>query len=85
MTKRGKELDMQTEYKQALKAAEDIRPQGIGYTIFSENGSQVGRLIYLSENDTLKIEIGGATIAEVKGEYLNSIHKSLVDLLSDTE
>ena len=85
MTKRGKELNLQRNYEQALRDAEEKRPQGQGYTIFSENGSQAGRIVYTAEDDTLIIEISGTVTAKLRGEYLNSICQSLKDLLSEAE
>ena len=84
MTKRKKELNMQRDYEQALRDAEEKRPEGQGYAIFSENGSQAGRLLYTAGDDTLAIEMGGTLYAKLRGEYLNSIYQSLHDLLSDT-
>ena len=82
MTKRGKELNMLSEYKQALNEAEKLKPEGLVYKIHSENGSQAGRLVYKSEDDVLTIDISGNVI-NIKGEYLKSISDSLKDILSD--
>jgi len=85
MTKRGKELNMLGEYKQALSDAEKLKPEGLVYIIHSENGSQVGRVIYKSDEDILSIDIGGSTIVNIKGEYLKSISHALNDIFSEAE
>jgi hypothetical protein len=53
MTKRGIQLNMQHEHEQTLQELEEKRPQGETYKVFSENGSQGGRMVYKPEDDTL--------------------------------
>ena len=84
MTKRGKELDLRRKYEEALSEVERTRPEGKVYIIFSENGSQSGRVIYEPADDTLTIDIGG-TRTNFKGEHLHSIYKALKDLFSEAE
>ena len=84
MTKRGNQLNMQHEHEQALRELEEKRPKGEGYTIFAENGSQGGRMIYNPIDDALTIE-AGKTSTKIEGQYLNSIYNALGDLLSETE
>ena len=84
MTKRGNQLNMQHEHERALRELEEKRPKGEGYTIFAENGSQGGRMIYNPADDALTIEAGTAT-AKIEGQYLNSIYKALGHLLSEAE
>jgi hypothetical protein len=84
MTKRGNQLNMQHEHERALRELEEKRPQGEGYIIYAENGSQGGRMVYKPIDDMLTIEIGTSS-AKIAGQYLGSIYKSLGDLLSETE
>jgi len=84
MTKRGKELNMLGEYKQALSDAEKLKPEGLVYIIHSENGSQAGRIIYKTEEDMLTIDLNGS-VTSIKGEYLKSISQALNDIFSEAE
>ena len=84
MTKRRNELNSQRNYEQAIQTLEKTRPQGCDYKIFSENGSQSGKIIYTPSDDTLTIVLETQNI-NLKGEYLCSIYQALQDLFSEAE
>jgi hypothetical protein len=80
MAKRNRFLEEQEEYKQALSDLERKKPQGEVYKLFSDNGSEAGRLVYEPEDDSITITLPGVE-TKISGKYLRSLYSALGDLV----
>jgi hypothetical protein len=80
MTKRNRFLEAQEEYKQALSDLERKKPQGAVYKLFSDNGSEDGRLVYNPDDDSITIMVSGVE-TKIPGDCLRSLYSALGDLV----
>jgi hypothetical protein len=80
MAKRDKILDAQNEYRKDLLDLERRKPQGEVYKLFADNGSEDGRLVYESEDDSVTINLPGVE-TRISGAHLRSLYSALGDLV----
>jgi hypothetical protein len=80
MAKRNTFLEAQEAYKQVLSDLERKKPQGEVYKLFSDHGSEVGRLIYEPEDDSITIHLPGVE-TKIPGACLCSLYSALGDLV----
>jgi hypothetical protein len=80
MAKRNKFLEAQEEYRQALHDLECRKPHGEVYKLFTDNGSELGQLIYESEDDSATIYLSGEG-TKIPGACLRSLYSALSDLV----
>jgi hypothetical protein len=80
MAKRDKMLDAQNEYRNDLLNLERRKPQGETYKLFSEKGSEDGRLAYNPDDDSITINLPGVE-AKISGAHLRSLYSALGDLV----
>jgi hypothetical protein len=80
MAKREIILDMQKEYRKALYDLERRKPPGVVYKLFSEKGSEDGKLIYDPDDDSITIKLPGIE-AQISGAHLHSLYSALGNLV----
>jgi hypothetical protein len=80
MAKREKIQDKQTDYRQALLDVERKKPESEIYKLFSENGSEDGRLVYEPGDDSIIIHLPDVE-SKISGAYLRSLYSALGDLV----
>jgi hypothetical protein len=80
MAKRDQILDIQNEYRKDLLDLERRKPQGEVYKLFSDNGSEDGRLAYNPDDDSITINLPDME-TKISGAYLRSLYSALGDLV----
>jgi hypothetical protein len=80
MTNRDTQLKSYLEYRKALYDLERRKPPGAVYKLFSEKGSEDGKLIYDPDDDSITIKLPGVE-AQISGAHLHSLYSALGNLV----